>query len=74
MRSSLFRYILAESIRLCSVQDLRTGGSILDAVNFVPRMYTSSRPSLYNGINSSLADEHCFEDGYMGKQPVAWKK
>ena len=25
-------------------------------------------------IHSSLNSVHCFQDGYVGKQPVAWKE
>ena len=27
-----------------------------------------------NRIHSSLSDDHCFDNGYAGKQQVAWKE
>ena len=47
------------------VQDLRTGGSWFDL---------RARPIFFPRIYSSFTAVHYFDDGYMGKHPVAWKE
>ena len=37
---------------------------------FLPRIYDSH----CDRIHSSLTSAHCFTDGYVGKQPLAWKE
>ena len=54
-----------------SVTDLRTGGRWfdpgLDQYSFRGLMIVMSKN------RSSLTVVHCFDNGYVGKQPVAWK-
>ena len=53
-----------------SIADLRTGGRWFDA-----RLGQYSFRGLMshcNRIHSSLPTFHCFNNGYQGKQPVAW--
>ena len=56
-----------------SVADLRTGGRWFDRPSrpiFFPRIDDSH----CDRIHSSLAAVRCFDNGYVGKQPVAWKE
>ena len=59
---------MAQSIALW----LRTGGRWFD-----PRLGKYSFRGLMiaiDRIHSSLTAVHCFNNGYVGKQPVAWKE
>ena len=55
---------------VCSNPDLRTGGRWFD-----PRPKFSARinDSHCDRIHPPLTTVHCFDNGYEGKQPVAWK-
>ena len=56
-----------------NVEDLRTGGRWFDArlgKYFFPRIDDSH----CDRIHSSLTAVRCFDSGYVGKQPVAWKE
>ena len=54
-----------------SVADLRTGGRWFDPLlNPVPRIDDSH----CDRIHSSLTVVRCFDNSYVGKQPVAWKE
>ena len=39
-----------------------------------PIFFPKIDDSHYERIHSSPIDVHCFDDGYVGKQPVAWKE
>ena len=56
-----------------SIEDLRIGGCWFESparsILFL-RIDDSHCDSIY----SPLMAVHCFNDGYMGKQPVAWKE
>ena len=55
-----------------SVADLRTGGGW-----FNPRVSQYSFQGLMSHcdrVRSSLTTDRCFDNGYMGKQPVAWEE
>ena len=45
-------------------------GSIHCSVNFFP----SADDRHCDRIHSSLTADHCFDNGYVGKQAVAWKE
>ena len=49
-----------------SMQYLRTGGQYI----FLSRIDDTH----CDRIHSSLTTVHCFDNGYVGKQPVAWKE
>ena len=51
-----------------SIQDLRTGGRWFDS-----RHCQYSFRGLIE-VHSSLTAVHCFDNRYVGKQPVAWKE
>ena len=53
-----------------SVQDLKTGGRSLDPglAQFL------SEDSHCDRINSSPTVDHCFDDDFVRKLPVAWKE
>ena len=54
-----------------SIADLRTGGRWFDPrLVFFPRIDDSH---CYR-IHSSLTVVRCFDNGYVGKQPVTWKE
>ena len=57
-----------------SIADLRTGGRWFDPrlsqYSFQGCMYDSH----CNRINFSLTTVCCFDNGYVGKHPVAWKE
>ena len=56
-----------------SVEDLRTGGRWFDPPArqiFFPRIDESH----CDWIHSSLTAIHCFDDDYVGEQPMAWEK
>ena len=54
-----------------SVGDLRTGGRWFDPRSiFFPRIDDSH----FDRIHSSLAAVRCFDSGYVGTQPAAWKE
>ena len=73
LKGFLLRVIAKPSSSVGSVQDLRTGGRWFD-----PRL----RPISFRGLMIVIATgfiplssaDHCFDDGYVGKQPVAWKE
>ena len=50
-----------------SVADLRTGSPAR------PIFFSGIDDSHCDRIHSSLTTVHCFDDGYVGKQPMAWK-
>ena len=56
-----------------SLQDLSTGGCWFDPKAW-PIFFPWTDDSHCNRIHSSLITVHCFNNGYVGKQPVAWKK
>ena len=69
-----FTKIIAEPHNsIGSVADLKTGGHL-----FNPRLSQYSFRGLMishcNRIHSSLTAVYCFTNGYLGKQPVAWKE
>ena len=62
------------SPRICvdSVETLRTGGRSFEpsAGIIIPRIDDNN----CDRIHSSLTAVRCFDNGYVGKQPVAWKE
>ena len=56
-----------------SVQDLRTEDRWFD-LQARPIFFPRTDDSHCDKMHSSLTAVHCFEDGYLGKQLVAWKK
>ena len=56
-----------------SVEDLRTGGRWFDP-RARPIFFPRIGDSHCDRIHSSLTAVHCFDNGYVGKQPVAWKE
>ena len=56
-----------------SIQDLRTGGRWFNPPS-LPIFFPRIDDSYCDWIHSSLTDVHCFDDGYVGKQPVAWEE
>ena len=54
------------------LQDLRmeVAGTIPTLAIFRPRIDNSH----WDRILTSLTTDHCLDDGYVGKQPVAWKE
>ena len=79
--STLIWYISCIAIRVSaelhssvgSVADLRTGGSMVRSPArqvFFPRVDDSHCDSIY----SSLTAVRCFDNGYVGRQPVTWKE
>ena len=57
----------------CSVQDLRTGGRWFDP-QARPILFPWIHDSYCDRIHSFLTAVRCFDNGYVGKQPVAWKE
>ena len=61
------------SSSVCSVADLRTGDSLFD-----PRLGQYSFRGLmiliFDRTHFSLTAVCCFDNGYVGKQPVVWKE
>ena len=55
------------------VQDLRTGGHWFNPWA-LPIFFLRIDDSHCIRIHSSLTAVHCFQDGYVRKQPVAWKE
>ena len=55
-----------------SIQDLRTEGCWLDP-GALPKFFPLIDDSHYNRIHSYLTAVHCFNNGFVGKQPVVWK-
>ena len=53
-----------------SVADLRRGSGWFDPRLGLPRIDDSH----CDRIHSSLTAVHCFDNGFVGKQPVAWKE
>ena len=39
-----------------------------------PKFFPTTDDSHCDWIHSSLTAVHCFDNGYVGKQPVAWKE
>ena len=68
---SWFQVLPSTNTSVGSVQDLKTGSCWFD-----PPLgqYSLIDDSHCNRIHSSLAAVHCFDSGYMGKQPVAWEE
>ena len=52
--------------------DLRTGGRWFDPG--WPIFFMRTDDSHCDIIHSSLTAVRCFDDGYVGKHPVAWKE
>ena len=50
---------------------MRTGGRRFDASAF-PLFFPRKDDSQW--IHTSLAAAHCFDNGYVGKQPMAWEE
>ena len=73
-RKWFFSSVVAERhSSLGSVQDLRTGGRWYDPLArpiFLPRFDDSH----CDKNHSSFTAVHCFDNGYVVKQPVAWKE
>ena len=59
-----------QSITVYSVQDLRIRSRFPSLDNFFPWIDDSHCEK----IHSSLTADLCFDDCYVGKQPVAWKE
>ena len=55
------------------IVDLRTGGRWFESLA-QPIFSLRIDGSHCDRIHSSLTTVHCFKDGYMGKQPLAWKE
>ena len=55
------------------VDDLRTGGTWFEFL-VQPIFFLRIDDSHCNRIYFSLTHVYCFTDGYVGKQPVAWKE
>ena len=53
------------------VEDLQTGGGCFDP-QAQPIFFLRIYDSHCNMIHSSLTAVHCFDNGYLGKQAVAW--
>ena len=64
---------LGPSTSVSSVQDLRTGGHWFETPA-QPIFSFRNDEGYCNRIYSYLTTVHCFDDGYVGKQPVAWKE
>ena len=79
MSSKFYGFVCSKILRakpLSSVGSVwywRTGGRWFDPR---PGKYSFSRiyDSHCHRIHSSLIAVQCFDDGYMGQQPVAWKE
>ena len=56
-----------------SVVDLRTGGRWFDR-HLGQYSFSEIGESQCNGVHASLTAVHCFDNGYVGKQPVAWEE
>ena len=56
-----------------SVLDLRTGSRWFDPPA-QPIFFPRTDDSHCDRIHFSLITVHCFDNGYLGKQPVAWKE
>ena len=56
-----------------SVQNLRTWGCWFD-LPARPIFFTRIDDSHCDRIHSTLTAVHCFGNGYVGNQPVAWKE
>ena len=56
-----------------SVQDLRTRDCWFDPRAW-PIFFLRTDDSHCDRIHSSLTTVHCFDNGYVGKQRVAWKE
>ena len=56
-----------------SVRDLRTGGRWFDS-SARQILFPRIDDSHYDRMHSSLTAAHCFDDDYVGMQPVAWKE
>ena len=52
------------------LSELRTGGRCLDPRSILFPRFDDSH---CDRIHSSLTAVHCFDNGYVVKQPVAWK-
>ena len=58
---------------VCSVEDLRTGCSWFK-LPARPLFVLKINDSHCDKIHSSPTAVHCFDDGYVEKQPVAWEE
>ena len=56
-----------------SVLDLRTKGRWFDP-RARPKLFPRISESQCDRIHSSLTAAHCFNNDYVGNQPVAWKE
>ena len=56
-----------------SILDLRTGGHWFNPPS-EPVLFPRIGDSHCDRIHSSLTAVHCFDDGYVGKQPVSWEE
>ena len=54
-------------------QDMRTGGHLFD-IRLSHIFFQRIDDSRCNKIRSCLTAAHVYHDGYVGKQPVDWKK
>ena len=70
---NIFRPVHFEELSPCTKEDWRTGGRWFEPLTW-PIFFPRIDDIHCNRIQSTLTTVHCFYDGYVGKQPVAWKE
>ena len=68
-----YRAPVAQMIRLCTAEELRTAGCWLEPPA-QPIFFSKIDDSHSDRIHASLTAPHCFNNGYLGKQHVAWEE